>query len=159
VILQDIARAEQGALVVDRDGVFQFFNRHHRLIGNTVMNFNDDMAGLVVTYGDNRVNRARGTIQPRTAGNVGTGFTRLAGPPTLRPDSVTRKTATYRDADGQPATTQAIDPPQVSVTTAANGGVDWTHRVGVSIARQTPSSLTLDIHNPTDRVLYLSHLT
>lgn len=159
VILRDIARAEQGALVVDRDGVFRFFNRHHRLIGDTLMSFSDDMTGLNMVVGDDRVNRARVTIQPRSVGLNGTVLTQLATSQPLLPGSVKRMTATYRSADGQPVTTRAIESLQVTVTTAVNGGIDRTQRVGVTIVRQTPSSLTLDIHNPTNQVLYLTQLT
>ncbi len=58
--IRQMVEAEDGRFLVDREGAFIFYNRHHTILDTApVATFTDDMDGLDYTYGADIGNRVR----------------------------------------------------------------------------------------------------
>ena len=138
--IRDVVGREYGRLYIDRDGVIQFWNRHH-LIKDVVSDatFNDTMVQMEYEYGQNVINKAIVTARPRLVGASAEQLGQLDKATKIEANST--RTITFRYADQSAGTRisgkDAVTPAQTTDFTAAENedgtGTDYTTSVTASI--------------------------
>ncbi|MBE2184155.1 MAG: hypothetical protein IAE89_12060, partial [Anaerolineae bacterium] len=152
-IATQIAAAERGRLIANRQGGLAFYNRHAPLRAATpAAAFDDDMSGLEYAHHP-AVNHVRVTITPREIGAPGTPLwisaAALRVPPGLR--SIV---ARYRLENGGDVGVLALEGLTFSASTDPDGAGDPVPIQAV-FAPQGADAAVIEFRNPTSRPAYI----
>lgn len=157
--IRKLVEAEGGRFFFNRNAEAIFYNRHHMLQNDTIAaTFNDDMEALNYSYGDDLVNDVEVRILPRSIGTANSLLWSLLQTLTLKRNSETRITASYR-LNGESVGALEISEPIFSANSNSSGnGEDMSSDVQVLLMEIGASAAIIEIRNRSDAKVFLTQL-
>ena len=108
--IADLVVSERGRFFIDREGDPVFLNRHFTLIHKEIAaSFDDDMSGMIYSYGDQRLNRLTLLMTPREIGENGSLLWELRVPQRIAQRSDLLLTLRLVDELGEPLGLLMVD--------------------------------------------------